>query len=312
MPYDLELQRPEAEIQYGPVIVNETAVPWQRTLRGTAQCTGVGVHSGQKVTLRILPAFENTGIQFIRTDLKNGARTIPARWDHVVDTKLCSVLGNAGGGRVATVEHLMAALYAYGIDNATIEIDGPEVPVMDGSSEAFVFLLEMAGVTEQKSPRRFLEVISPVEVKVEGKFARLLPASELELSCAIDFNNSVIHRQEYQMALTAENFKHEVSRARTFGFYEEVEQLQKLGFARGGSLDNAIVIKGDRILNEEGLRYQNEFVRHKLLDAVGDLALAGAPILGRFEAFCPGHNLNNLLLREMFAKPTSFRWQDGR
>ena len=294
-----------------PVAFAATQAPRQRTLRGAAQCSGVGVHSGQKVTLRILPALENSGITFIRTDLKNGARAIQAKWDAVIDTKLCSVIGNEAGSRVATVEHLMAALYANGIDNATIEIDGAEVPVMDGSSDPFVFLIEMAGVVEQTAPRRVIKVLKPVEVRQGDKFARLTPSTQARFACEIDFNRAPIHRQRYEVVLSADGFKHELSRARTFGFFEEVEQLQKLGFARGGSLDNAVVIKDDSVLNEGGLRYSNEFVRHKLLDAVGDLALAGAFILGDFDAYCPGHALNNQLLHALFADPSAWCYADS-
>jgi UDP-3-O-[3-hydroxymyristoyl] N-acetylglucosamine deacetylase len=257
--------------------------------------------------MRILPALENTGIVFIRTDLVNGARTIPALWDNVVDTRMCSVLGNDEGGRVGTVEHLMAALSAFSIDNAIIEIDGPEVPVMDGSSDPFVFLIEMAGTVAQSAGRRMIQILSPIEVKSGDKYARFTPAPDAIFACDIAFDNAAISQQSYSMALSADNFKREVSRARTFGFFEEVEQMQKMGLARGGSLDNAIVIKGDQVMNEGGLRYSNEFVRHKLLDAVGDIALAGMPILGRFDAHCPGHALNNQLLRALFANPSAWR-----
>jgi UDP-3-O-[3-hydroxymyristoyl] N-acetylglucosamine deacetylase len=280
----------------------------QSTLRGTAECSGVGVHSGEKVTLRLLPAPENTGIVFIRTDLKNGARLIPARWDHVVDTHLCTVIGNASGARVATIEHLMAALHAGGIDNAFIEIDGAEVPVMDGSADPFVFLIEMAGVTRQAAPRRVIEILNPVEVAGGGKRARLAPALESRFSFEIDFGHAPISRQRYDFVLSPDGFKSEIGRARTFGFFEEVEQLREKGFARGGSLDNAIVIKDDRVMNEEGLRYANEFVRHKLLDAVGDMALAGAVLWGHFEGYCSGHALNNQLLRALFADPSAWRY----
>jgi UDP-3-O-[3-hydroxymyristoyl] N-acetylglucosamine deacetylase len=282
----------------------------QHTLRGTAECSGIGVHSGEKVTLRLLPAPQDTGIVFIRTDLKNGARHIAARWDNVVDTRLCTVIANPHGGKVATIEHLMAALHAYGIDNAFVEIDGAEVPVMDGSSDSFVFLIEMAGIAEQKAMRRVLEVLTPIQVGSNGKEARLSPSLETRYSVAIDFDRSPINHQSYDFTLSADGFKSEISRARTFGFFEEVDQLQKAGLARGGSLNNAIVIKGDKVLNEEGLRYDNEFVRHKLLDAVGDLALAGATIRGHFQGTCCGHALNNQLLRALFADSSAWRWAE--
>ena len=280
---------------------------WQRTLRGSTECSGIGVHSGEKVTMRLLPAPEDTGIVFVRTDLVNGARKVLARWDKVVETQLCTVIGNDHGTKVATIEHLMAALRAFEIDNAFIEISGAEVPVMDGSSDSFVFLIEMAGVVNQKAPRRVIEVIEPVEVVTNGKHARLTPSPLARFSFEIDFDRKIIAKQNYDLVLSSDVFKTQISRARTFGFYEEVDQLRKLGFARGGSLHNAIVIKDDQVMNEDGLRYGNEFVRHKLLDAVGDLALAGAPILGHFHGYCSGHALNNRLLRELFAQPAAWR-----
>jgi len=280
----------------------------QRTLRGSAECSGIGVHSGQKVTLRLLPAAEDTGIVFVRTDLVNGARIIPAQWDYVVDTQLCTVIGNQHGTKVATIEHLMAALHAYGIDNATIEIDGSEVPVMDGSADPFVFLIEVAGVVEQKAPRREIEILLPVEVTHNGKRAALTASPEARYSVDISFDRAPIHHQHYEFVLSPHAFKSEISRARTFGFFEEVTQMKEAGFGRGGSLDNAIVIKDDTIMNAEGLRYNNEFVRHKLLDAVGDLALAGAPIRGHFHGYCSGHAMNNRLLRALFADPLAWRY----
>ena len=303
-PYDAT-HFPEAAISTDLVDANTAVL--QRTLRGTAECSGIGVHSGDKVNMRLLPAPENTGIVFIRTDLVNGARKIEARWDNVVETQLCTVIGNDHGAKVATIEHLMAALRAYEIDNAYIEIDAAEVPVMDGSSDYFVFLIEMAGIATQKAPRRAIEIIRPVEIVVGEKRRALTPADESRFSFEIDFDKKVIAHQTYDFILSAGGFKNEISRARTFGFFEEVDQLQKMGFARGGSLDNAIVIKDDQVMNEDGLRYDDEFVRHKLLDAVGDLALAGAPILGHFHGYCSGHALNNQLLHTLFADPLAWR-----
>ncbi len=285
-------------------------IAFQKTLSKPVDCSGIGVHSGERINLRINPAAENTGIVFVRTDLVNGARTIPARWDHVVDTRMCTVIGNDHGGKVATIEHLMAALTAYGIDNALIEIDGGEVPVMDGSAASFVFLLEVAGVTEQDTLRRILEILSPVEVTHEGKRASLSPDDEQRYSVTIDFDRAPILTQSCDVILTPTSFKNEISRARTFGFFEEVDQMQKLGLARGGSLDNAIVIKGNEILNKDGLRYDNEFARHKVLDAIGDIALAGMPIRGHFQGRCCGHALNNRLLHALFAQPEAWRITD--
>lgn len=279
----------------------------QCTLRTQAQCAGVGVHSGQKVTLKLFPAAPNSGITFIRTDLSGDARIIPAQWDHVADTKLCTVLGNDHGASVGTVEHLMAALRAMDIDNATIELDGPEVPIMDGSAAPFVFLIEMAGTVEQAAPREWLEILRPVTVEHDGKRASLSPATMPSFAVEIDFASAAIARQRYSLTVTDHGFKTQISRARTFGFLEEVDHLRKLGLARGGSLHNAIVIQGDEILNKDGLRYPDEFARHKLLDAIGDLALAGAPILGHFEGIRTGHALNNKLLRAVYADPTAWR-----
>jgi UDP-3-O-[3-hydroxymyristoyl] N-acetylglucosamine deacetylase len=284
-----------------------TGVARQHTLRGIAECEGIGVHSGETVHMRLAPAPEDSGITFIRTDLMNGARKIPARWDHVVDTRLCTVIGNDHAARVATIEHLMAALRAYEIDNAVIEIDGAEVPVMDGSSDSFVQLIEQAGVAAQNAPRRMIEIIRPIEAAAEGKSARLAPAGEARFSFEIDFAQKPIARQRLDFTLTAGGFKSQIGRARTFGFYEEVDHMRQMGFARGGSLENAIVIKNGDVLNDGGLRYADEFVRHKVLDAVGDMALAGAPLLGHFHGHCSGHALNNQLLRALFADPLAWR-----
>ena len=279
----------------------------QKTLAKAVECSGIGVHSGKRVNLRLCPSAEDTGIVFIRTDLVNGARTIKARWDNVVDTQMCTVIGNDHGSKVSTVEHLMAAISACGIDNMIIEIDGSEVPVMDGSADSFVFLLEVAGTVAQNASRREIEILSPIEVECKGKRARLSPYDAARYSVTINFDRAPIKTQSCDVTLSPASFKSEVSRARTFGFFEEVEQLQKKGLALGGSLDNSIVIKGDSVLNEGGLRYNNEFARHKVLDAIGDLALAGMPLRGHFEGLCCGHALNNRLLRTLFATPEAWR-----
>ena len=292
-------------------IATEPLLQCQHTLGSSVQCSGIGVHSGEKVTLRLVPAAADTGIVFVRTDLKNGARAIPALWSNVVDTQLCTVIGNSHGGRVATIEHLMAALRAASIDNAIIEIDGAEVPVMDGSADPFLFLIEMAGVAAQDAARREIVILKPIEVVANGKRAVLSPADEQRFRFDIAFNRQPIQNQSLDFTLTHAGFKNQIGRARTFGFFEEVDQLRKLGFARGGSLQNAIVIKDNAILNEEGLRYGDEFVRHKLLDAIGDLALAGAPIRGQFYGNCSGHALNNQLLHAIFARPDAWRFAEA-
>ena len=283
----------------------------QKTLRGVAQCTGVGVHSGEKVTMRLLPADVDTGIVFIRTDLKNGARAIPARWDFVVETQLCTVIGNPHGGKVATIEHLMAALRAADIDNAIVEVDGPEVPVMDGSADSFVFLIEMAGTVQQNAPRREIVVLKPIEVVAGCKRVSLTPSDDTSFSVDISFDKKLIQNQHYDFVLSRAGFKNELSRARTFGFFEDVEKMLKLGFMRGGSLENAVVIKDEQVMNEGGLRFADEFVRHKMLDAIGDLSLAGAPIRGHFSGTCTGHAMNNKLLHALFADASAWTMVDA-
>ncbi|MCL2468989.1 MAG: UDP-3-O-acyl-N-acetylglucosamine deacetylase [Alphaproteobacteria bacterium] len=283
----------------------------QKTLRGTVQCTGIGVHAGESATLRLLPAEPDTGIVFVRTDLKNGARSIKAQWDNVVETRLCTVIGNRYGSKVATIEHLMAALRAADVDNVIVEVDGPEVPIMDGSADSFVFLIDMAGVMVQDAPRRELVVLKPVEVKADGKHVALLPAEESQFDVSISFASALIQTQRYAFTLSQNGFKNEISRARTFGFYDDVEKMRALGFMRGGSLDNAIVVRDETVVNEGGLRFADEFVRHKLLDAIGDLFLAGAPIRGLFKGSCGGHTMHNKLLRALFADETAWVWQEA-
>jgi len=251
------------------------------------------------------PAAPGTGIVFRRRDL--GSIELPALWRNVVTSSLCTTLGNADGVKVATIEHLMAAFAGLEIDNAVVELDGPEVPVMDGSAAPFVFLIECAGVTEQVAPRRGIKVLKPIRVGVNGNSASLVPAESFRLSFAIDFASSAIRHQELSYDLDVENFKAEISRARTFGFFEEVEQMRQAGLARGGSLENAVVISGDRILNKEGLRYDDEFVRHKVLDALGDLYLAGGAILGHFHGVRSGHALNHQLVAALLADTSAWR-----
>jgi UDP-3-O-[3-hydroxymyristoyl] N-acetylglucosamine deacetylase len=256
------------------------------------------------------PAAVNSGIRFKRTDA--GGAIIPARWEYVVDTKLCTVIGNEEGVVVGTVEHLMAAFLGLGIDNALIEIDGPEVPIMDGSADAFVFLIECAGTVEQSAWRKRIKVLKRVTVADGEARAVLSPAPVMALDFALEFESAAIGRQEKTVWLEDGAFKRELSRARTFGFLEEVEHLRRAGLARGGSLDNAVVIASDRVLNREGLRFGDEFVRHKMLDAMGDLYLAGAPIEGRFSGKRSGHALNHRLLQALFADAQSWALIDDR
>jgi UDP-3-O-[3-hydroxymyristoyl] N-acetylglucosamine deacetylase len=292
----------------GFAVVSGGGCALQRTLKQPISCTGTGLHSGKKVKMTMRPAECGSGIAFRRTDLAGPAAIIEARWDRVVDTRMCTTLANAAGASVSTVEHLMAALAGYQIDNCTVELDGGEVPIMDGSSEPFGFLIECAGLQEQDEPRRAIEILKPIRSGDEHKYALLSPASGIALSFEIDFENAVVARQRLSLKLYNGAFRDELARARTFGFVDEVEALRRMGLARGGSLDNAVVIAHDRILNREGLRFPDEFVRHKLLDALGDLYLAGGPILGRFHGQRAGHALNNQLLHALFADATAWRW----
>lgn len=280
----------------------------QKTLKSAIGCSGVGLHSGKKISMTLKPAPIGTGIVFNRTDAGEKDGRIAARYDMVVDTRLCTCVGNAAGFTVGTIEHLMSALAGMGIDNLVIDIDGPEVPVMDGSAAPFVFLIECAGVAEQDAPRRAIKVLKPISVADGGILARLDPADEgFTLDFEIDFANPLIGRQTFEMtfplteAPAEGGYRAEVSSARTFGFLEDVERLNKMGLALGGSLDNAVVISGNKVLNEEGLRFDDECVRHKALDALGDLYLAGAPLVGRFSGLKSGHAHSNLLLRALFA-----------
>ncbi len=287
------------------------AVSAQRTLRTAIGCTGLGLHSGARISLRMLPAEADSGIVFRRTDLAGGPVEIPARFDHVLDTRLNTTIGLPGRREATegTIEQMMAALAGMGVDNAVIEVEGGEVPVMDGSAAPFVFLIECAGLVSRDAPRRMVEVLRPVRVEDGEAFVTLLPASGpgLALEAEIDFPAAAVRRQGRATRLSPACFKADLAPARTFGFAEEVAALRAAGLARGGSLDNAVVVSGARVLNEGGLRYADEFVRHKLLDMVGDLALAGLPLNARVVARRPGHRLNNAVLHALFADPAAAR-----
>lgn len=279
----------------------------QHTLRAPVTVSGVGVHSGAAARLTIGPAPAGSGIVFVRTDETGRDNVVPAAWDRVTETRLCTVIENAAGVRVSTVEHVLSALCALGVDNARIEIDGPEIPIMDGSAIAFLNAVEQAGLQPQSAPRRVLVVQEAVTFRDGDKYATLRPASAPSYAFDIDFDNALIGRQSFDHAFSLETYRRDIASARTFGFLHEVEQLRKMGLARGGSLENAVVVDGARVMNPEGLRFPDEFVRHKILDAVGDLYLAGMPILGRYEAHKAGHALNNHLLRTLFQHPAA--WQ---
>ncbi len=254
------------------------------------------------------PAPANSGVVFKRIDVPRQSQRVEATYDAVCDTLLGTTIRNAAGVEVSTIEHLMAALVGCGIDNVLVELDGGEVPVMDGSSAPYVFLIECAGRLELSAARRSIRVTRPVMVEDGEACATLYPSDRFEVAMTIDFANPIIGRQYFECEVNSDTFKHNLSRARTFGFFEQAEKLQQAGRALGSSLENAIVIKGDTILNSGALRYKDEFVRHKALDAIGDLALAGHPIMGRFEGTCSGHRMNNLLLRELFAQEDCWEW----
>lgn len=280
----------------------------QYTLKSEATITGTGLHSGAAVTLTLCPVAAGHGIIFVRTDITGRDNVIPARWDRVVDTRLCTVVGNESGVTVGTIEHLMAALRGCGVDNVIIELNGPEVPVMDGSSAPFVEMIDRVGVIAQNAPRRMIKILKEVAVEVDGKTARLKPADGSFFAGRIDFAHPSIGTQERDVQLLNGNFRHDIADARTFGFLSEVEMLRKNGLARGGSLENAVVLDNGGIMNPEGLRHDDEFIRHKLLDAIGDLYLAGGVIVGAYESSRPGHALNNALLQTLFASPDAWAY----
>ena len=279
----------------------------QTTLNRSIDCAGVALHSGKKVSLSLKPAGPNMGIIFRRSDLP-GLPEIRANWKNVVDTRMCTTLGNSKGVTISTVEHLMAALSGCHVDNAIVEVSGSEVPVMDGSAQPFVFLIECAGVKQLDASRRVIEVLRPVKVESEGRVAELLPSNSFSVGFQIEFDDCAISRQELFITLVNGTFKKEIARARTFGFVNDVEALRASGLALGGSLENAVVVDGDKVLNDGGLRYEDEFVRHKVLDAVGDLYLSGAPIRGHYRGVRAGHHITNELLKALFAEPASWRF----
>lgn len=271
----------------------------QRTLHTEVKATGVGLHTGEKVKLVLRPALPDTGIVFRRVDLQPVVE-IPANPYSVGDTRLSSCLVK-DGARVSTVEHVMSALAGLGVDNVIVDLDGPEVPIMDGSSAPFVYLVHSAGIEEQIAPKKFVRVLRPVEVRQDDKFVRFDPFEGYKLDFSIDFNHPAFDSAGNHVVIdfAGNSYVKEVSRARTFGFMSDVEMMRSQGLALGGSLNNAIVMDEYRILNADGLRYDNEFVKHKLLDAIGDLSLLGYPLLGSYTAYKSGHALNNALLRQL-------------
>jgi UDP-3-O-[3-hydroxymyristoyl] N-acetylglucosamine deacetylase len=283
----------------------------QHTLSGPAVFAGVGVHTGARVRAAIRPGPVNSGIVFIRTDVADRDNRVPARAQAVQPSALNTEIANAAGVRVSTIEHLMAAFAALAVDNAVVELDGSELPIMDGSAAPFVALIDRAGRRVQEAPRRFIDILQPIEVAHGRKRAALVPidssAPVLEMDYEIDFPSAAIGRQHLRLVVDETVFRNELASARTFGLTHEVEALRARGLALGGSLDNAIVVEGDRVLNPEGLRFVDEFVRHKALDAIGDLYVLGAPVIGRFEGRYAGHGINNVLVRALAARPNAWR-----
>ncbi|MDP8079182.1 UDP-3-O-acyl-N-acetylglucosamine deacetylase [Phocoenobacter skyensis] len=281
----------------------------QRTLKKAIKVTGIGLHSGKKVTLRLRPAPSNTGVLYVRTDL-DPAVYFPARADSIRDTTLCTCMVNDDGVKISTVEHLNAAMSAVGLDNIIVEVDAPEIPIMDGSSSPFIYLLLSAGIEEQNALKKFIRIKETVRVVEEDKWAELKPYNGFKLDFTIDFSHPAISKDvgHYQMEFSAQNFIQQLSRARTFGFMKDIEKLQSMGLVLGGSLDNAIVFDKYRILNEEGLRFPDELVRHKMLDAVGDLFMCGYNIIGEFTAYKSGHGVNNKLLRAVLENENAWEF----
>ncbi len=280
----------------------------QRTLKNVIRATGVGLHTGKKVYLTLRPAAPNSGIVFRRVDLDSPV-DIPAKAENVGDTRLSTTLAK-DGAKISTVEHLLSAFAGLGIDNAYVDVSAPEVPIMDGSAGPFVFLIQSAGVEEQNAAKRFIRIKQPIEIRDGDKVARFEPFNGFKVSFGIDFDHPAMDEEGRNSVIdfSSTSFVKEVSRARTFGFLRDIEMLRENGLALGGSMDNAIVVDDFRVLNEDGLRYQDEFVRHKILDAIGDLYLLGHSLIGAFSGYKSGHELNNRLLKSLIAQPEA--WEE--
>jgi UDP-3-O-[3-hydroxymyristoyl] N-acetylglucosamine deacetylase len=280
----------------------------QRTLKNVIRATGVGIHSGEKVFMTLRPAPVNTGIIFRRTDL-DPVMEVPAFVTHVGDTSMNTSL-EQNGVRVSTVEHLMSAFAGLGIDNAYVDLSNAEVPIMDGSAGPFVFLIQSAGIEEQSAAKRFIRILKPVEVRLDDKWARFDPFDGFRVSFKIDFNHPVFrsHQSFASVDFSTTSYLKEIARARTFGFMRDIEMLRERNLVLGGSMDNAVVLDDYRVLNEDGLRYEDEFVKHKVLDAIGDLYLLGHGLIGAFSGYKSGHELNNILLRDLLEQPSA--WEE--
>jgi UDP-3-O-[3-hydroxymyristoyl] N-acetylglucosamine deacetylase len=276
----------------------------QQTINTSVSCSGVGVHSGKTVSLTIKPAPVNHGIRFVRVDLP-GAPGVTAHFNNVVDTSLATVIG-AEGCIVSTVEHLMAGLTGMSIDNAIVEVDAYELPIMDGSAGPFTALIKSAGTRRQEGAKCFFKVNEPISIAENGKSVTIYPADEFRITCTIAYDHPLIGTQTCNFLIDRETFETEISTARTFGFLHEVELMKRYGLARGGTLDNAVVIDGDRVLNDGGLRFPDEFVRHKVLDCIGDFSLIGMPIMGHVVASKSGHAFNHAFLEKFFKEKDSW------
>ncbi len=275
---------------------------YQTTIAKVVDIVGIGLHKGTPVSLRLEPLEAGDGIVFYRKDVD---LSIPLKPENVVDTKMATVIGK-NGYVISTIEHLLSAIYAYGIDNVRIVVDGDEVPVMDGSAASFCMLLDEAGVKKLDAPKKVIIIKKEVMVEHEGKYVKLTPAEDLKYSFTIKFPHPVINKQEYTLEFTKEAYKNEIARARTFGFLQEVQYLRSKGLALGGSLENAVVLDDKKVLNPEGLRYNDEFVRHKILDAIGDMSLIGMTFVGNYEAFAGSHHLNHLLTKALLKSEENF------
>ncbi|MGB0497572.1 MAG: UDP-3-O-acyl-N-acetylglucosamine deacetylase [Rubricella sp.] len=280
---------------------------YQTTLRRAVTLTGVGLHRGAPATATLRPAPVEQGIWFKRVDIDAVDALVPAQYDRVTDTTLCTLIANESGVTVSTVEHVMAAIAGLGLTNVLVEVDGPEIPIMDGSAKPFVDAIRSAGIVEQSALRRAIRVLEPVSVSANGGEARLEPAPFFEIDFTIEFDDAAIGRQSRGMRVANGAFAAHLADSRTFCRALDVERMRAAGLALGGSMENAIVVDADRVLNPEGLRHPDEYVRHKMLDAVGDLALAGAPIIGRYVGHRAGHGVTNALLRALFDRPEAWR-----
>jgi UDP-3-O-[3-hydroxymyristoyl] N-acetylglucosamine deacetylase len=281
---------------------------WQRTLKSSIQCTGIGVHTNQRVAITLRPGAPNSGIVFRRMLSGVAIGEVKAIHANVVDTKLCTVLGLGADQRIGTVEHLLAAFAGLAVDNAIVEIEGDEVPVMDGSAAPFVFLIECAGLVPQAAPRRAIQVLKTIAIDDGDRHISIGPAAQFSIDCRISYAHPMISSQRVRFVQSPGTFKAELSRARTFCLEEDVARMREAGLAKGGSLDNAVVIGRSRVLNDDGLRYENECVRHKALDCLGDFYLAGAPMIGAIESVRAGHQLNHRLLGALLDDPSAWRY----